>query len=345
MQQPALIGDIGSTDTRNASVDSLAESARHDLDAPGAKPRRASLAVAAPRHPLRPNGDFSMRKLLILCTLLASAPLMAATPAPIQGTWQLVEVAMPDTYNASPTGVEARKENYSSDGHLCMIAADATRISPAMPCLDYRIAGHQRIVTDSDGESYTATFAFPDPNTLVVTQDGGSVWHYARLVGANAVARKLEPLSVEILKTQREFPSVSYDTHDYTALPPDQRLVGVWEVVAHANVDPTEAPPYGFFNDIWIFDGKTMSHIQRPQSSNAIVADAGLPYTIKGHAIASDGMPAIKFSFNAWGHLIMDLNGATIRLKLVSKHVTTPPPLPPLKIVLTSLAGEPGDTH
>lgn len=286
-----------------------------------------------------------MRTLLVLCMLLFAAPLVAATTGDIHGTWQLVQVVMPNTYTSSPAGIEARKENYSSDGHLCMISADASAISADTPCLAYRIDGDQRIVTDVAGRSYTATIAFPDPNTLIVTQDGGSVWHYARLVGANAVARKLEPLSVEILKTQREFPSVSYDTHDYTALPPDQRLVGVWEVVAHANVDPTEAPPYGFFNDIWIFDGKTMSHIQRPQSSNAIVADAGLPYTIKGHAIASDGMPAIKFSFNAWGHLIMDLNGATIRLKLVSKHVTTPPPLPPLKIVLTSLAGEPGDTH
>lgn len=340
MQQPAMIGDAGDSDARHAGVGYPGEATRHHSDAPGAKLGRASLAVAAPRHPIRPKGNHSMRKLLILCMLLASTPLMAATPAPIEGTWQLVEVVMPDTYNASPTGVEARKENYSSDGHVCMIAADATRISPAMPCLDYRIQGHQRIVTDSDGESYTATFAFPDPNTLVVTQDGGSVWHYARLTGTDAIARKVEPVSVEVLKTARSFPAARYDTHDYSARPPAERLVGVWEVVAHENVDPTQAPPGGFFNNIWIFDGKTMARIPRPQTGDAMVADGKLPYTVQGNAIGIDGMPTIKFGFNEWGHLTLDLDGEVVRLKLISKQADKLPPLPPLKIALASLRGE-----
>jgi glucokinase len=71
MQQPALIGDIGGTNARFALTDlaapgpqilheetftdaafgSLGDAARHYLDTLGAKPRRASLAVAAPITP------------------------------------------------------------------------------------------------------------------------------------------------------------------------------------------------------------------------------------------------------------------------------------------------------
>lgn len=71
MQQPALIGDIGGTNARFALTDlaapgpqilheetftdagfgSLGDAARHYLDTLGAKPKRASLAVAAPIEP------------------------------------------------------------------------------------------------------------------------------------------------------------------------------------------------------------------------------------------------------------------------------------------------------
>lgn len=278
-----------------------------------------------------------------LCAMLIAMPVVAGAATPIAGTWRLDEVVMPNTYSASPAGVEARKEVYTRDGQLCVIAADANRIDPSAPCLEYRIEDGHRIITDADGKEYTASLAFNGADQLDVTQDGGSEWHYSRLTGANAAATKLEPVSVEVLKTQRNLPALAHDSHDYSSLPPARRLTGVWEVVAHGNVDPQEAPPYGFLNDLWIFDGKAMARIERPQAGDAIVAGGKLPYAVDGSTLTSPGMPSIRFSFNAWGHLILDLDGQTIRLKLIDKHVEKPR-LPPLKIVLTRLADAPDGT-
>ncbi|HET8900259.1 MAG TPA: hypothetical protein VFN09_15945 [Rhodanobacteraceae bacterium] len=240
---------------------------------------------------------------------------------------------MPNTYAASPVGIEARKENYSADGRLCIIAAAATRIDATTPCLNYRIDGDQRIVTDSDGEDYAATFKLPDPDTLVVTQEGGSVWRYVRLIGAHAIANTIEPVSVEALKTARSFPATHYDTQDYSSLPLAKRLIGAWEVVAYENMPMADAPPNGAFNDIWMFDGTHMTSIRRPLPGPTSPTLDPLSYTVKGNTLEIDNMPRILIDFNHWGHLTLVMDGEIIRLKLISKD-SAHAPLPPLKIAL-----------
>ena len=281
----------------------------------------------------------------LLSLVLNSARALPADD--IQGTWQLIEVVIPSLVESNPRGIPAVKEHYSADGRLYFIAPTAAMDSKTQ-WASYQIEGNRRTVRIGNGPPYVATIAFPGPDELIVTQRAGDRWRYRRLKGNKAPNQRIEPLSVEVLKSKDgdQLAATEYDTRDYSALPPDKRLVGVWEVIARGNVLRQEAPPYGFLNDVWVFDGSMVSTIIRANSNAQ--PPAKRTYAVSGDTIhiesGASKAASIHMSFNSWGHLILDFKGRNrVTLKLISKAASDNPALPPLKIVLLHLQGEARD--
>lgn len=262
-----------------------------------------------------------------------------AVPAQeVQGTWQLVEVTIPNLMDTNPRGIPAVKEYYRADGRLFFIAPTAV-MNDQTQSYPYRIDGAQRTMIAPNGRHYVATLSFPAPGTLVVTQSSGDQWRYTRLGGEDAANQKVEPHSVEVLKIPgaRDTPDVQYDDRDHSALPLKKRIVGVWEAIAYRNVDRNSAPPYGFFNDVWTFDVASASIAVRALDGGVKPVKAG--YSIKNDKLMlQNNATPVAVSFDEWGHLVLEFDTHTVVLKLLQKQSN----LPPLKITLLSLRGEPG---
>jgi hypothetical protein len=278
---------------------------------------------------------------------ITSGSALASPTDDIQGTWQLLEVVVSSLADSNPRGIPAVKEHYSADGRLYFIAPTAVMDSKTQ-WASYQIEGSRRTVRIGNGPPYVATIAFSGPDELIVTQRAGDRWRYRRLKGNEAPNQRIEPLSVEVLKTKGgdQQAATEYDTRDYSALPPDKRLVGVWEVIARGNVLRQEAPPYGFLNDVWVFDGSMVSTTIRAKSNAQPLAKR--TYAVRGDTVdiesGSSKGASIHMSFNSWGHLVLDFKGRnTVTLKLISKAASDNPPLPPIKIVLLHLQGETRD--
>ena len=277
---------------------------------------------------------------------ITSGAALASPADDIQGTWQLVEVVISSLADSNPRGIPAVKEHYSADGRLYFIAPTAVMGSKTQ-WASYQIEGNRRTVRIANGPPYVATIAFPGPDELLVTQQAGDRWRYRRLKGNEAPNRRIEPLSVEVLQTRAgdQQATIEYDTRDYSALPSDKRLIGIWEVIARGNVLRQETPPYGFLNDVWIFDGSTVSTIIRAKSNTQ--PSSKRTYAVRDDTIeveSGDSRASIHISFDLWGHLILDFKGRnTVTLKLINKAASDNPGLPPLKIVLLHLQGEARD--
>lgn len=253
-------------------------------------------------------------------------------------TWQLVK-AVPASLDISiPSGIPPMKEYYGADGRLYVIGPDAA-MGPDTPSLRYRLKDNQRITQIGERPSSSATVSQPDPETLVVTQEGGFTWHYVRLKGNKPQDIRLEPISVEHLPQDTDTPPIAYDTRDYSTQPLPERLQGVWEVIAHERVSPQEAPTYGHFNDLWVIGPSTFRVIGRRLDGES--ESTHLPYTLsKGHIDYQGpiGNPErMKVTFNRWGHLTLDRADRRIVLKLMQKDTQKPAPRPPLRITLTGL--------
>lgn len=277
--------------------------------------------------------------LTALLAFLAAGAVRADLAATLPGsTWQLVKVVPPSLEILVPRGIPAVKEYYAPDGKLYFIGPEDA-LTPSTQWSGYTLSGDQR-TTRIDGRlANTATLRQPDADTLVVSQGGGDTWIYRRLRGDKPYDTRIEPVSVEYLPgtdTSKPFP---YDTADYSAQAPAQRVRGVWEAIAHARVPREEAPPYGFLNDLWVFGPERFHVISRVPGEE--VESTRLPYQVAGDAITYRGLRGeprrMAFRFNDWGHLVLERDGHRIVLKLVQKDTAAPAPRPPLRVTLTSL--------
>lgn len=275
--------------------------------------------------------------------LTAQIHVSAGAQEQLHGTWQLVEVEVPRMELSNPRGISTLKEHYTPEGRLYFIPPSQA-LNEGTPWATVKIEGTKRTIRIGDRGPYVATISFPDRDSLAVEQPSGDIWHYRRLKGDDAPSRKIEPLSVErtgMRGADKALP-VQYDGSDYSTLPLERRIIGAWEIIKYCNVSRTEAPPYGFFNDVWTFDGGNVAMSMRVTPGKA--DRHKLPYQLREHVLEFDvnaGSPQrMGVSFNSWGHMVLEVEGRTIFLKLIDKKPTGQRALPPLKIVLLKLQGE-----
>jgi hypothetical protein len=281
-----------------------------------------------------------MREPRLLAIALVASSLLwfgSAAAAPfLTGAWQLVRVTIPSAENSLPRGMLNVKEIYGEDGRICFVAPSGV-LDNTSPCHSYSVEGSVRTIRISGRGPIRAQIAFPDEDTLVVKQSSGDVWTYRRLAPSESVNTRLEPRSVEEL-VGGDGADVSYESADSGNLPAAHRIVGTWEEIAQCGVSPSEAPPYGFLNNVWNFSQSSLLRtIRRGKLSDRV---APVPYEITGGILKIGQASRLPFAFNEWGHLVLGEGERKIVLKLVNRNSTAEATIPRLKIVLLSLRGE-----
>jgi hypothetical protein len=92
---------------------------------------------------------------------------------------------------------------------------------------------------------------------------------------------------------------------------------------------------------VWTIDPANVSiSVRTPRSEQQ---QAKFAYELKKNQLKlQDQEAAMGVTFDRWGHMVFDVEQHSLVLKLITKHPSEKDRLPPLKIVLLSLAGENG---
>ncbi len=236
-----------------------------------------------------------------------------------------------------PGGVINTKMYFTADGKLYSLKPDAELMENSKPT-DYTFDGKQLKITFPSGQVRVMTATFPNAETMVIAQKHESQRTFKRIAD---FSKKLEPLSLQLV-TDNSSSSVTttYDVSDYSKSPIIERLQGIWEIIAYENVPRDQAPPYGFFNDLWTIKKETVSTSRRAPPANDSVAFSFVDGKLASSGISLGGPVGSKLiwntSFNEWGNLVLDSTYCRLILKLVSKDTANVPTVP-LKIVLLSV--------
>ena len=277
----------------------------------------------------------SFRSILFFVTI--GIPAASQALPPIVGTWELTYVAPQDIQNTMPGGVTNTKMHFTTDGHLFVLKPDVISLQGATPT-DYAFDGTTLKISAPGGQTRLMKVSFPDQETMVVTQQFESQRTFKRL---SSFDKKLEPESLQLVTDKSSYASpTTYDVKDYSGLSLADRLKGFWEVIAYENVPRNQAPPYGFFNDIWTIKADTVTISRRDPPATDSVTFA----FVNGHISSSGiglGGPAGSIidwtpAFDEWGHLVLDSAYCRVVLKLISKGKESTPAVP-LKVVLLRL--------
>ncbi len=260
----------------------------------------------------------------------------------IPGTWELVYVAPIYMEDTDPRGIANIRLHFTKEGKLFSIWPDEI-LSDSTESVDYKLNQNQLLILQGNSDTIFIKTEFPDPNTLVFTFEQSATRIYHRLSEPEAEMKQIEPKSLQLVQTKESGnkinESIEYDNADYSSFSLKERITGSWEVVAYKNVPRGEMPPYGFLNDIWTINENEISIYQRSTGDtssikyNIISEREILITTPDGNTLPGN------FSFDQWGHLILESGEGIAVLKLISKDSVDVKSIP-LKVVLLKLAGE-----
>jgi hypothetical protein len=264
-------------------------------------------------------------------------PLLCQAEPSVVGTWELTYVAPQAIGNTLPGGVTNTKMYFTAGGKLFALEPDAVSIQDVKSA-DYTFDGRTLKLSEAGVQFRAMTISFPDDETMVASQRAESQRTFTRIP---AFDQKLEPKSLQLVADKsNDAIRLVYDVKDYSSSPMSERLRGFWEVVAYENVPRDQAPPYGFFNDLWTIDhGKVVISRREPSAIDSV------PFSYKDGQFSSSGIglggpPGSKVnwkpSFNEWGNLVLDGPYCRMVLKLVSKSTVNPSAVP-LKVVILRL--------
>ena len=253
------------------------------------------------------------------------------------GTWELVEVSPVNLQDSIPVGVPNRKEHYGADGKVFVLRPEE-KLGSTTPAGTYTFDGTRRRLVTPDGKTVETPVVFLSADRMKLVHGPSDEWTYSRLTGPATYDLELEPRSVEIVKSDSGTaePMPAYDTGDYSSLPLEQRLKGVWELASVKDVPRADLPPYGFTNDVWVHTG-TRICVVRPGSSlfvgacaSAALKDGSLEVTGE-----TEHTGTYAVSFDRWQRLVLKGTGTagTRTFKLLSRDTSAVPRLP-VRIVL-----------
>ena len=191
---------------------------------------------------------------LFLIGWFSSIPAFSQTK--IEGCWELLDISALSIMNTPPQGISSRKDYYSEDEMLYVIAPENT-IDDASITSKYEFDGEiRKIVTKNGREVFTKSTIKDD--ILILHFSETEKWTYRYLGGKLSCNKAIEPKSVLVVATQNPTEQktnldIKYDESDYSKLEVGERISGVWEVNEHFEFSPKNAPPYGFSNKLYVF--------------------------------------------------------------------------------------------
>ncbi len=270
-----------------------------------------------------------------LFALLLLVPLLSAAQPSVVGTWELRHVAPQDIANTTPRGVSNMKMHFTESGKMYMLAPAQVSIQDARAA-DYTFDGKKLKLAESGARPRIVAVSFPDDATMVVTQDDEPPRTFKKIPG---FAVKLEPKSLQLVTGGSIAEAATYDEKDYSRLAPVKRIVGSWEVIAYERVPRSQVPPFGFLNDLWTITPAGVRVVRRgPQATDSVSVAISVD-KISASGIALGGPAGTKidwtYSFNEWGHLVLDSPYCRIILKLLSKDTDALQSVPVKVVLLT----------
>jgi len=276
---------------------------------------------------------------LFLIGWLSSIPVFSQTK--IEGCWELIDITALNIMNTPPQGISSRKDYYSEDGMLYVIAPE-NKIDDASITSKYEFDGENRkVVTKSGSEVFTKSTIKDD--TLILHFSETEKWTYRYLGGELSCNKPIEPKSVLVVATnnpndQKTNLDINYDESDYSNLGIRERISGIWEVNEHFEFSPRNAPPYGFSNKLYVFKNDKFYILSAGETS--IDGKKAMEYSLKDNKMLlgenSNKAVELDIKFNKWGHIILSKSGRGFVLKLLTKDVNRIP-LIPTKIVVLRL--------
>jgi len=258
----------------------------------------------------------------------------------ITGTWELIYVDPQTMSDTDPRGITNFKIHFTNRGKVFNLMPDE-KLTENSHSADYTYEDKKLTILDGDNEPYIIYVTFPDSLKMMFNSESGTRI-FRRLLGENAASQIIEPKSLQLVRTDKTVNhdnyEIKYDTTDYSSLPLFKRLTGTWETIEYREVPQGEMPPYGFFNDIWVFTEKTIMVQNRAGSDTVQISY--LPGKEEIFVTAGNqSLDAWKVSFNKWGHMVIDISGGKVLLKLITKETASIPEIP-LKVVLLKMKGE-----
>jgi hypothetical protein len=271
----------------------------------------------------------TVRSLLFL--LVAALVPGAASCNPLLGSWQLVAAIPANEQDSSPNGIRNLRVHFGADGQSTLVDPAET-LAESKAQSKYALDGNTlTLAMGEGGELHGAVDVKGDAATITFLETG-MAWTLQRIDDKAIRTQRLPPESVEYMPpaTPAAVAAYKYDSGDYSKLPVAERLIGQWESIEVSGYGAGDFPPYGAPNEVWVFDGKSLTrhdryHPNQPVSSEYHVAD--------GTLLGKGG--AIPFSFDEWGRLVVgEPDGERTVLKRINRDGGGTPKMPPLRIVL-----------
>jgi hypothetical protein len=267
-------------------------------------------------------------RFLFLLLSLFPAVLTVAT-SPLAGTWELIDATPVPPGEIDPHGFMNHKTRYTADGLIYMIPADQKLDETAFA--RYTFDGHTRTIVVPGHEPVRNPLSIRG-DVMTLTFDTGRKLTYRRMQGDRPWDRILEPVSLEVIRTERSLPipRPAYDRGDYSKTPLPQRMRGVWEIASYSDVR-YPIPPHGLPNDKYVFTASRVSLVPPDQAMGDRQAES--PYRFSGaNTILVDG-ETWTISFDRWQRMVIRREQDEITLRLVQK-ATSPIPRLPVTVAL-----------
>ena len=281
-----------------------------------------------------------MKRISFWLMTLALCGLPAHAREKIEGAWELSCITPVDSVeNADPGGVINSKWIFDGNGRLQMLQPDQTTAGPDDVATYSIHDGQVELVFQDGSRRYLRNLQFPNRGTMRLPRESGGYSQFRRIPSATTL---LEPRSLQRVVEGEIKPGhecdddTRYDKRDYASLPLHDRLQGTWEVVMYRNLSPRGVPPYGYSNDINVFDTNSLI-----VHSTANGTDKKFSYVLREGVIYIGDM-VMTPSFNQWSQLILTNDGGgQIYLKRLSRNTGKPYPKLALKVVWIGTEPEP----
>ena len=273
----------------------------------------------------------------VLALLLAAAAVQADER--LVGTWELVGLSR--AVESDPRGRSNLKTRYGPDGTAVFVRPDATLAAGTVGEARWTLEDGRLTLALEGGRTVSADVEFASDEEMVLAFAGRPRERHRRLGGPEAIDRRIEPGSLHATFDARSFAAATSagtvaeivepvpTVAGPTSGPVAERLIGVWEVIAHRGAGDMALPPGGFENDLYAFDEGALEITIRimepggPPPMPWAVEDGTLVLTGPG----GERFPFGEVSFDGWGHLAIDTGSGqgTMVLRRVSLDPATVP--------------------
>ena len=278
-----------------------------------------------------------MRLLLFALLLITSTAFAADNP--LLGSWRLVAAIPGNLQDSSPNGVRNLRIRFGTDGKAVLVDPTET-LSTSTTKNDYSFEQNTLTLQAGEGrELHGAVEKLPGDGLSITFLESGMTWSLRRISDGAIETQKLPPESVQYIPptTLAQVEAFTYDEKDYyNTLPPAQRILGQWDVVEISGYSAGDFPPYGAPNEVWVFDGKTLTRHDRHHPDEPVSSEYHV--TLDGNLLGKGG--AVPFSFDEWGRLVVgEPDGMRTVMKRINRDGKGKVVMPPLRIILGYPAG------